>query len=174
MPPNPNPSSSKEEEASPIRDDVEQLCTRLRDRIIENGSKAPTVSKAWRDSARLMLDRDDRELDKALNLIDWSQASSFWRSNIRSMPKFREQYDALRLQALDEWGKGKTQINPDAPEAIDPDAILGRDYWQTPDAPEGLSLEDEIVWRRQKHEEHHQQRLEEARKKLDERSRAAS
>ncbi|MEV0247926.1 hypothetical protein AB0H76_15140 [Nocardia sp. NPDC050712] len=86
----------------PRRDDVEALCARLRDGVRGNGSKA-TVTDAWRREARLLLDKDGHELGKCLNLIDWSQSNHFWRRNILSMAKFREQYDRLRLNALDEY-----------------------------------------------------------------------
>jgi hypothetical protein len=85
------------------RGDVEELCQRLRVGIIRNGSKPPTVSQEWRQAARLLLDKDSRDLTKALNLIDWCQEHHFWKSTILSMPTFRTQYDKLRLQALDEY-----------------------------------------------------------------------
>lgn len=81
------------------RADVEDLCSHLADRIEANGSKRPTVTKAWRDAARLMLDRDERAADQIWAAIDWAQDHDFWRSNILSMPKLREKYDQLRLQA---------------------------------------------------------------------------
>lgn len=71
--------------------------------MVTNGCKRPTISDEWRTDARLLLDRDGRELDKALALIDWCQADSFWRSNIQSMPTFRAKYDGLRLKALAAW-----------------------------------------------------------------------
>lgn len=89
---------------SEIRDDVEALCSRLHERITANGAKA-TIGKQWRTSARLILDRDDRELDQALRLIDWATNNSFWGANILSMPKFREKYDQLLLQARAEHNK---------------------------------------------------------------------
>lgn len=81
------------------RDDVERLCTHLANRVAANGSKRPTVGKGWRDAARLMLDRDGRTEEQVRRAIDWSQDDEFWRSNILSMPKLREKYDQLRLQA---------------------------------------------------------------------------
>lgn len=81
------------------RADVEALCDHLADRIAGNGSKRPTITKGWRDAARLMLDRDDRTAEQVHAAIDWSQDDDFWRSNILSMPKLREKYDQLRLQA---------------------------------------------------------------------------
>lgn len=85
------------------RPDVDQLCQHLAERIVANGCKPPKITKAWKDSARLLLDKDGRDFDKTLRLIDWCQDSEFWRANVMSMSKFRERYDQLRLQALAEW-----------------------------------------------------------------------
>jgi len=81
------------------RADVEEACSLLADLVEANGSKRPTITTRWRDAARLMLDRDGRTLDQILAAIRWSQNDEFWRANIRAMPKLREQYDTLRLQA---------------------------------------------------------------------------
>lgn len=87
--------------AMPPREDVELLCKRLHDRISGNGSKAE-ITTPWRNAARLMLDRDGRDFDKAMRLIDWCQDDPFWNSNILSMPTFRAKYDQLRLRANSE------------------------------------------------------------------------
>ena len=92
--------------AEPPRRDVDELCERLQQRIAETGSKTPTITAKWRTEARLLLDRDGRELGKALALIDWALANEFWRANIASMPTFRKQYDRLRLKANAEAGYG--------------------------------------------------------------------
>jgi hypothetical protein len=89
------------------RTDVDALCQRLAELVIANGCKPPKISKVWKDAARLMLDRDHREFDKAMRLIEWSQANEFWRTNIQSMPTFREKYDRLRLQANTEWERNQ-------------------------------------------------------------------
>jgi hypothetical protein len=81
------------------RDDVDQLVTRLCDRLRENDVKIPGGLTAWRKQARLLLDRDKRDLTQALRLIDWATGHHFWNSNIQSMPKFREKYDQLLAQA---------------------------------------------------------------------------
>ncbi|MDY1005723.1 hypothetical protein [Curtobacterium sp. CFBP9011] len=81
------------------RADVVELCELLADLVEQNGSNRPPVTKTWRDSARLLLDRDGRELESAKRLVRWSQADDFWRSNVLSMPTFRKQYDRLRLAA---------------------------------------------------------------------------
>ncbi|MFY2788488.1 hypothetical protein [Rhodococcus sp. MALMAid1271] len=75
--------------------------------MAENGAKGSITAK-WRTEARLLLDKDGRDLDRALRLIDWATADSFWKSNILSMPKFREKYDQLRLKANEELAARKT------------------------------------------------------------------
>ena len=109
-------SSAKPPTSSEPRPDVDALCTRLRDRIIENGNKEPAITKKWRTEARLLLDKDGREFDKALRLIDWCQQDSFWHSNILSMPKFREQYDQLRLKANQEYRSAAPASGPSKKE----------------------------------------------------------
>ncbi|WP_406412124.1 hypothetical protein OG923_24535 [Streptomyces halstedii] len=84
---------------APDRDDVERICQHLADRIEGNGSKRPTITKAWRTAARLLLDKDGRTEDQVHGCIDWCQNSDFWRGNVLSMPKLRDKYDQLRLQA---------------------------------------------------------------------------
>lgn len=83
----------------PTRIDVEQACSLLADLIETNGTKRPNINQRWRDSARLMIDRDRIELADILGAIRWSQADEFWRANVLSMPTLRKQYPRLRLAA---------------------------------------------------------------------------
>ena len=46
-----------------------------------------------------MIDRDGRASEDIHRAIEWSQCDEFWRTNILSMPKLREKYDQMRLQA---------------------------------------------------------------------------
>jgi hypothetical protein len=84
------------------RPDVQGLCDHLADRIAQDGSKRPPVTKAWLDAARLMLDKDDRTEAEVHQAIDWCQAHPFWRTNVLSMPKLREKFDQLRKVAQSE------------------------------------------------------------------------
>jgi hypothetical protein len=100
--PDPKISSSPTADAVPdqaIRHDVEHLCDRLATRIEANTGKRPTITKAWRDSARLLIDRDGRTESQVACIIDWSQSDEFWRGNILSMPKLREKFDQLVLKS---------------------------------------------------------------------------
>lgn len=95
-------ASSSSATATPPRDDVDQLCARLRDRMIGNGFKPPTITEDWQRQSRLLLDKDGRDLTQALRLIDWATADEFWHPNIKSMGKFRAQYDTLLARARQE------------------------------------------------------------------------
>ncbi len=83
----------------PRRDDIERICEHLASRIEANDVKRPAIGKTWRDAARLMLDNDGRTEEEIHGAIEWCQADEFWRANVLSMPKLRDKYDQLRLQA---------------------------------------------------------------------------
>ena len=112
-PTRPDPSISTAEEAPP-REDVEALCKRLADRIESNGVKRPTITKAWKDDARKLIDLDGYTRPDIERVIDWCQADDFWKSNILSMNKLRKQFGALKIKAdanrpvpvkFDPWSK---------------------------------------------------------------------
>lgn len=100
--------SKRVRKSEPYRDDVEQICLHLVERMVENGCRRPTITDIWRREARLLIDEPRPEpvtVEKILALIDWCQKDSFWRSTIQSMPKFREKYDTLRLRAVEDWNR---------------------------------------------------------------------
>ena len=104
----------KETSAKPQRrPDADRLCEHLADRIEANGSKRPTITRRWRDAARLMLDNDGRTEQQITAAIDWCQKNEFWRANILSMPKLREKYDQLRLEAMRVNGNGRKSTTTD-------------------------------------------------------------
>lgn len=93
----------KEKPSTDKRPDVERLCAALVEHRVRLGDKPPTVTATWRQQARLLIDTDGRPLEEALAVLAWSQHhvgnNGFsWQANIRSLPTFRKQYDALRLQ----------------------------------------------------------------------------
>ncbi|KAA0916442.1 hypothetical protein [Dietzia sp. ANT_WB102] len=85
--------------AEPPRQDVEALCDRLRNHIAGNTTRTPNITAKWRTEARLLLDRDGVPFDEAVRVLDWCQQDSFWKSNILSMPKFREKFPALQIKS---------------------------------------------------------------------------
>lgn len=129
------PTSKPKRKAKPKppaepRPDVEALCNRLVELMVENGSDKPDVSDEWRTQARLLLDADHkkyghREFDKVMRLLEWALKHHFWWKNIRSIPKFRKQYSTLRDQALDEWRRQRGIVSaPSVPEAGAPDNVI--------------------------------------------------
>lgn len=84
------------------RADVERICEHLLARLVEQDIRpVPKIGQTWRNTARLMLDRDDRTEQQVHNMIDWATNHEFWRAHVQSMPKLREKYDAMRIQALE-------------------------------------------------------------------------
>nr|DAX99208.1 MAG TPA: replication protein O [Caudoviricetes sp.] len=106
--PDPTPTATDDDsalEATIIADepgdrpDVEAICAHMADSVADRTGRRPRITKKWRDAARLMIDRDGRTPDQIHAAIDWVARSEFWRSNILGVPKLREKWDTLKLQA---------------------------------------------------------------------------
>ncbi|WP_096201918.1 DUF4373 domain-containing protein [Bacillus sp. FJAT-45350] len=83
-----------------------QLANRLYQNILKNNPehKKPNLQK-WADDVRLMMERDTRTEDQITYLIDWVQDHTFWRKNILSINKLRDQFDRLVLEIKDQKEK---------------------------------------------------------------------
>lgn len=129
-------STKKEEDSSsevgkppsdtkpPTRIEVERICKHLAERMVENGCTRPTITKRWRDAARLLLDKDGRTEDQVIKAIDWCQADEFWKANIHSLPTLRQKYDQLRLAAQREQSQAKAR-----PQACTPPLYTPQNEW---------------------------------------------
>ena len=102
---------SSEAADAAYRPEIDEILDLLDSEIVRNGGKRPSRTKRNRDAVRLMLDRDGRTAAQIQNAILWCQADEFWRSNILSASKLREQYDRLRLAA---------QRRPSTPNRLTP------------------------------------------------------
>jgi hypothetical protein len=100
--------SPAEAAAPPPRADVERVCRHLADQIESNGCRRPEITQGWRDSARLLIDKDGRSVEQILTAINWATRDDFWRANILSMPTLRKKYDQLRLAAQRSNGRPAT------------------------------------------------------------------
>lgn len=160
--PDPNPLSSSNEEEAP-RPEILELCKQLADAVEANGAKRPGDTKAAREAARLLLDRDGYTPQQVSWMIRWATSHEFWRSNILSMAKLREKFDQMKLQSMEGKHKPPVSINGE----IDADAVLGKDYWQPGLPPDGLTVEQEIEWKKQQRATHKAERANEARKKVE-------
>jgi DNA-binding transcriptional regulator YhcF (GntR family) len=115
-------------EVSDGHPEARKLCERLVDLRVANGCRKPTLGKTWLDAARLMLTKDGRSFPDALAVLEWSQADTFWKPNIQSMPTFREKYDQLRLQA-----EAKGALVPQASRLDSPESVTAwlRREWES-------------------------------------------
>jgi hypothetical protein len=104
-PPAPAPAPIKDKEES--QGDI-ALATMLVLRILKNNPrhKISTLSESdkdkllrkWATHVRLMREADGRTYEEIKRTIDWSQAHSFWCSNILSTKKLREKWDTMHAQ----------------------------------------------------------------------------
>lgn len=167
-PTRPDPTNIKElsseiADAIPGRDDVTGLLDLLDTCLEQNGFKKPSRTKKNTDAARLLIDKDGYSREQVAWMIRWATNHEFWRTNILSMSKLREKFDQLKGQAgVGNGPKPAAGFNGE----IDVDAILGRDVWTPGTPPAGLSVAEEIEWKKQQRANWQAQRLQEAKKKL--------
>jgi hypothetical protein len=107
----PNGKSASRPAAEP-RADVKALCDRLAEMMVARGCRKPNITGRWHDAARLLLDKDGVHPQFAMDVLEWSQKSEFWKPNILSMPKFRDKWDTLYQQAEKQCGP-----HPNGPNA---------------------------------------------------------
>lgn len=81
------------------RPDVEAVCDHMADSVAARTGRRPRITKRWRDAARLMIDRDQRPTDQIHAAIEWVAQSDFWAANILGIPKLRDKWDTIYLQA---------------------------------------------------------------------------
>ncbi|QHS22019.1 DUF4373 domain-containing protein [Virgibacillus sp. MSP4-1] len=76
-----------------------EMATLLFDLMKQNNPhvKKPNIEK-WAQDCRRMHEQDQRTYEQIEWLIRWSQADSFWKSNILSMDKLRKKFDQLIIK----------------------------------------------------------------------------
>jgi uncharacterized protein YdaU (DUF1376 family) len=105
-----------------------KLACLLRQRILANNSRARITEKqvvAWGRQADLMIRVDNRTVEEISALIEWSQRDPFWRGNILSMRKLREQFDQLTVKSRVKqehgepaWKRGEREAEKKQVEAV--------------------------------------------------------
>lgn len=114
------------------RPDVEALCNRLVELMVARGCRTKPVTDAWRTEARLLLDKDGIHPQFAMDVLEWSQKSSFWKTNILSIPKFREKWDTLYQQAERECGPHPNNAKSATQAGTDVASYVGNNVVQLP------------------------------------------
>ena len=86
------------------------LVSQLSESMLRNDSKAKVPGAEsqkikWGNEFCLLVEKDKRPIEEIKGVLEWSQADSFWRTNILSAGSFRKQYPKLRLKMMEEQNK---------------------------------------------------------------------
>lgn len=82
------------------RSDVERVCLLVLEHARAMGDSRVTITDKWRTEARLLLDHDRVPADLIERCLGWlatgpGEGAQFWRGNIFSVPKLRQQWPKL-------------------------------------------------------------------------------
>lgn len=84
--------------AGTVRADVQGVISSFSELLKANDVKHKP-GKAWTDAARLLIDKDGYTPEQILYVARFATTDEFWRSNILSLPKLREKFEALKIKA---------------------------------------------------------------------------
>ncbi|MFE4229159.1 hypothetical protein ACFRJ8_14870 [Arthrobacter sp. NPDC056886] len=89
---------AKASSSEPSRPDVEQVISSFSELLKANDVKHKP-GQAWRTAARLLIDKDGYTPEQILYVARFATTDEFWKSNILSIPKLREKFEALKIKA---------------------------------------------------------------------------
>lgn len=117
VPTRPDPTRPIKEEAKASsseheRPDVERVIQSFSDMLKANDIKHKP-GQTWRTAARLLIDRDGYTPEQIIFVAKFATADEFWKSNILSLPKLREKFEALKIKAQAQ-NNPHTQMRPTA------------------------------------------------------------
>ena len=155
LPPSPSSSSSSSNPSSPETKDSDvgvktrkkkaptepgmRLMSLLKKGVLANNPDArisPKQEQQWAIEADRMMRRDGRTETQIAELIAWSQAEPYWRTNILSMANLRKHFDQLTV-------KRKYDIERHAGHGGHP-ALGQQQQSPTPYVPASVQIEREI------------------------------
>jgi hypothetical protein len=99
----------KNEQFLPLAQLLADLIERNDSRYFKRRDKAKTVLK-WANDIRLLVESDGYPTEEVDAVIRWCQKDDFWKANILSAGKLREQFPRLRMQA--EKGGSLSRASP--------------------------------------------------------------
>lgn len=107
-------STEKKEKTFDLEDGQYLLASLLFSLILENNPnhKSPDL-QAWAGEIDKMIRLDKRTPETIEFLIRWSQQDPFWKANILSTAKLRQQYDQLFLKAKGQWEEAQKNKIPE-------------------------------------------------------------
>jgi hypothetical protein len=89
---------AKASSSEPSRPDIEQVISSFSQLLKANDVKHKP-GKSWHDAARLLIDKDGYTVEQILFVARFATTDEFWMSNILSLPKLREKFEALKIKA---------------------------------------------------------------------------
>jgi len=96
----------------------QRVAEKLKESMLQNNPKAKIPEKLdeWANTVRLMVKIDKRTLDEIIEVMDWSQKDSFWKTNILSMGKLRKQFDQLTMKMKRSKNGAHKKTDPSSPD----------------------------------------------------------
>lgn len=91
------------------RPDVDQVIQGFSELLKANDVKHKP-NDAWRRAARLLIDKDGYTPEQVLFVARYATTDEFWMSNILSLPKLREKFEALKIKAQGNKPKTGSQV----------------------------------------------------------------
>jgi len=114
-------TTSEEKNHIPLR-----LSKKLFSLILQNDSKAKTPNfEKWSEDIEKLIRIDHRTPDEIYHVIQWTQQDDFWKSNILSASKLREQFPQL-------WLKANKQNKANGGNKNVPTSFAEKEYTGTP------------------------------------------
>jgi len=80
------------------RPDIDQVIQGF-SALLEANDVKHKPGESWRNSARLLIDKDGYTPEQILFVAQFATTDDFWRSNILSIPKLREKFEQLKIKA---------------------------------------------------------------------------
>jgi len=89
---------AKASSSEPERPDVQQVVNSFSELLKANDIKHKP-GQTWATAARLLIDKDGYTPEQILFVARFATTDGFWQSNILSLPKLREKFEALKIKA---------------------------------------------------------------------------
>jgi hypothetical protein len=89
---------AKASSSEPSRPDVEQVISSF-SQLLEANDVKHKPGKSWHDAARLLIDKDGYTPEQIIFVARFATTDEFWMSNVLSLPKLREKFEALKIKA---------------------------------------------------------------------------
>ena len=110
---NNNKNDKKSSQTLRYDDDDLALCEYMLKKILVIAPKTKQKDlKTWANTIRQMRELDGRSLDEIRNVFSWSNANSFWQTNILSPKKLREKFATLDAKMRTGCSNGSTAKIP--------------------------------------------------------------